>query len=234
MPAKRRRVIYDTDEEGFEPVVRENYRVTRPNLVGVLPACAWNHSEPVESTPATVICVPTNPGPEIIDVDFDSEIIDVDSSEPDEEYEDSVDFGARFNVNGVHAVRELQRYIDELPLTFEFRNNLKTNLMHLKNALAGETDYPMSIQQEGEPWNDLGTGVRSIFTGCVRLKRKRRHLFFDKGMSFERYTESKRKENVKYRAQILEGNPEEVENYHAKRRQRQSKVQRTIHYILNF
>jgi hypothetical protein len=45
-PAKRRRVIYDSDEEGFEPVVRENYRVTRPNLVGVLPACAWNNSEP--------------------------------------------------------------------------------------------------------------------------------------------------------------------------------------------
>ncbi len=56
-PAKRRRVIYDSDEEGFEPVVRENYRVTRPNLVGVL--TTWNHSEPEESTSATVICVPT-------------------------------------------------------------------------------------------------------------------------------------------------------------------------------
>jgi hypothetical protein len=110
-------------------------------------------------------------------VDSDSEIIDVDSSEPVEEYEDSVDFGARFNVNGEHAVRELQRYIDELPLTFEFMKQLKTNLMHLKYALAGETDYPMSIQQEGEPWNDSRTEVRSIFTGCIRLKRKRSHLF---------------------------------------------------------
>ncbi len=28
----------DSEEEGFEPDERENYRVTRPDLVGVLPA----------------------------------------------------------------------------------------------------------------------------------------------------------------------------------------------------
>ena len=71
-PAKRRRVTLDSEEECFEPVERKNYRVTRPNLEGVLPA--WNHSafqpafQPVESTPATVIYVLTKPGPEIIDV----------------------------------------------------------------------------------------------------------------------------------------------------------------------
>jgi hypothetical protein len=47
-------------------------------------------------------------------------------------------------------------------------------------------------------------------------------------------TECHRKENVEFRAQKLEGNPEEVEIYRAKQRSCNSKVQRTIHYILNF
>ncbi len=138
-----------------------------------------------------------------------------------------VDFGARFSENGEHAVRELQRYIDELPWSFEFMKQLNTNLKHLRSALAREKDYPLSIKNEGMPWNDSIIEIRSIFTGSIRLDRRRKSLYFAYGISFKRLkvvtTEDNKLARNLSRERRIDWDPDELEIYLARVRASQRK-----------
>jgi hypothetical protein len=137
------------------------------------------------------------------------------------------DFGACFSENAEHAVCELQRYIDELPWSFEFMKQLKTNLKHLMSALAREDDYPLSIKNEGMPWNDSITDIRSIFTGSISLDRRRKSLYFARGVSFKRLkvvtSENNKLLRSRDRERRIDWDPDELDIYCARERARQRK-----------
>jgi hypothetical protein len=97
-------------------------------------------------------------------------------------------FVTRYNEDPEYAVEQLQRYILDVPFTFEFRPSLVTNLRHLGAALAREEHYSknMRIQLEGSPWNNC-EGNRTIFTGVIALQKKRQQLFFCYGKSFDEW-----------------------------------------------
>jgi hypothetical protein len=138
-----------------------------------------------------------------------------------------VDFGACFSENGEHAVRELQRYIDELPWSFEFMKQLKTNLKHLKSALAREADYLLSIKNEGMPWNDSITEITYIFTGFIRLDRRRKSLYFSQGISFKRLkvvtSEDNKLNKNRDCERRIDWDPDELDIYCARERARNQK-----------
>jgi hypothetical protein len=144
--------------------------------------------------------------------EFDDEV-DVALS-PQEFNEEPADCSALFNEDPEHAVEQLRRYILEVPLTFEFRCALLTNLKHLTAALAREEHYPQNIkiQLEGSPWNNSESGNRTVFTGAIALHKKRQHLFFQYGKSFEEWKPTMRMQFDNYRANY----PEAFELYRAK------------------
>ncbi len=134
------------------------------------------------------------------------------------------DLSARFNENPEYAVEQLQRYILDVPLKFEFRPTLVTNLRHLWAALAREEHYPqnMQIQMEGSPWNNC-EGYRTIFTGAITIKKKRQQLFFAYGKSFEAWRTTVQMNNANTRASMSEWDPDDTKLFKAEQCFKKSK-----------